>query len=272
MRGRDRSAIAVLVVVITSVALSGCSKSGTKLRSYQDARPLIDELHDGAGRLVDVAQTMGSAGSPELPPLDVERLHRLGALAIEIVRTVKPLDAVTAVERLDTVAADFARLLSGPSGEGGSDLVISPASTQERTRADIRRTPSSPPPGKRGPLYSAFDASLERLAHIAILADPAARAAFAPHRSPADLPAAIPIGRDGRPEPLLHGIKTVDEWRRLIFDDQGRLVVPDPSNDAVAWSAFLAWSGLVNPRYRTAADNIKQEIHVGEAQYSDGHP
>lgn len=262
MRSSFPSTRSLLAVVILPLAIvtPGCSRSGSGLRSYEQALPQIDELREQAGGLLlDVAHRMGSAGSVDVSGGDVAELRRLGGLSRQLARSMKPLDGVRAIERFRTLDAEFARRLTAPPDPTAS-IVIAPTGPLAFTREQIKQSPSSPPPGKRGPVYDAFATAFDRLAYLALLVDPTAREAFAPRRSPSDLPPNMPIERDGHRDPLLSGITTVEQWRRLIFDDQGRLLLPD---NPVGRRALQGWAKHVNEGLYNAAEGIHREIQYG---------
>jgi hypothetical protein len=222
---------------------------------------MADHLHDLAIGLGSVAHEMGSRASTDVPVSDVTRVRELGDLARQFVQTVKPLDAVKAIDRVRAAVAALGSAASASTAE--SDVVVMvPASDALATlRDDIQKSPSA---DRVGFLYTGFKASFQQLAYVALLIDPAARGTFAPRRSPSDLPPEIPRTREGHIEPLLDGITTnVDDWRRLIFDDQRRVVVPDPLNNQTAWRGFLAWAERINPKLGTAAANLADLIDEG---------
>lgn len=262
MRGcRYRAVIAVGIAFV----LAACSGSGPKLRSLSDARRPVGELDAGVARLTALAHTMGSAGTPEVPPGEAERLRRIGALSSELIRTLKPLDAAIVVEGIQAAATDLARVITASPD---ARIVVSRPS-RYNLRAEILL---SPPADRRDLLSSAFDVELQRLSYVSLLADPTAREKFAPRRSVSDFPASIPVGEDGQPDPDLIGIQTTADWRRMVFDDRGRLVVPEPLDDDIAWIAFLGWAKWVVPDLGRAGSGLFEEIQAGRKQHDERHP
>jgi hypothetical protein len=180
-------------LVVCSLVATGCSDSGPKLRSFKEAAPLADQMEELAFGLTTVAHEMGSTSSTDVSQGDTTRLKQLGSIAREFVQTVKPVEAVKAVERLQEVVTKWDQ-----SNSGNVLVAPSPADGIADVRQDAKQSSVS--------LYDAFQAVFERLIFVALLIDPTAREAFAPKRSPADLPPEIPITREGHVEPLLEGI------------------------------------------------------------------
>lgn len=82
--------------------------------------------------------------------------------------------------------------------------------------------------------------TLEHLTYVSVLADPDERTALGLRLSPTDLPTEVP--RD-----LNLPVGTREEWARDLFDEHGKLVVPQPS-DSVRWRSFIGWAKTVNPK------------------------
>ncbi|MGH9004447.1 MAG: hypothetical protein ACRDYV_15085, partial [Acidimicrobiia bacterium] len=81
--------------------------------------------------------------------------------------------------------------------------------------------------------------NLEHLTYVSVLTNPDQRAALGLRLSPADLPAEVPAD-------LNLSVASREEWVRNLFDDEGRLTVPQPS-DPGRWNSFLGWAQTVNP-------------------------
>jgi hypothetical protein len=90
--------------------------------------------------------------------------------------------------------------------------------------------------------------TLEHLAYVSVLTDPDERAALGLRLSPADLPAEVP-GDLNLP------VATREEWARDLFDEDGHLVVPQPS-DPVRWRSFIGWTKAVNPELRHRVSDL----------------
>lgn len=109
---------------------------------------------------------------------------------------------------------------------------------QERLARELEMQESAATAHAR--LRADLSAHLDHLTYVSVLTDATERGALDLQLSPADLPAAVP------PE-LNLSASSREEWVRDLFDDQGRLVVPQPS-DPRRWSSFLGWTEAVNPK------------------------
>lgn len=141
--------------------------------------------------------------------LEVAKVHPLVSLAVEGGSAILFDVAETSAEQQD-LARDL-------------ELELKGIEAQERLEGDLRGT-------------------LEHLTYVSVLADPDERAALGLRLSPTDLPAEVPAGRN-------LPVATREEWIENLFDDHGRLVVPQPS-DPVRWRSFLGWAEAVNPDLR----------------------
>jgi hypothetical protein len=133
---------------------------------------------------------------------------------------------------------------AGGREEGANHLVsLAPKPVAFNTNVpapplESNRTPQGMAEG-RSRLRGDLSLEIEHYIYVALFASTPARMKLAPLLSPTDLPKEV--------DPELNlTVSTTDEWRRLLFDDRDRLVVPSPF-DADAWIAFLGWIEKVNP-------------------------
>ncbi|MGH9043227.1 MAG: hypothetical protein ACRDZ3_23710 [Acidimicrobiia bacterium] len=188
-------------------------------RSYE-AGVAVDVAEVGTDAVKDVLEKLAGA------TLDVVKGGVLASVVVEGGKTV------------------FFTLGGGEAGRRAAERDLAEAARNQRGREELR---------------SRLDASLQHLAFVSLLADPSARAAMHLRLSPADLPAELPVSPTdptGGVDPHVAGFESVDEWRRVMFDDRGRLVVPDPNDPDGDWGAFLAWAQYVNPDLAVAARKL----------------
>jgi hypothetical protein len=108
---------------------------------------------------------------------------------------------------------------------------------------------------RREEIQLMLEGRLKHLAFVAMLTDPATRAALEVNLDPAALPDQLPRNNSGRVVPQLDGVDDVDHWRGLVFED-GAVHVPDPTLDRLRWDAFEAWANEVNPKLAQAVNAI----------------
>lgn len=147
-------------------------------------------------------------------------LDAVGGTALELAKA-DPIVSL-AVEGGSAIVFDFADA-SADRQELAGEIAreLKGIEAQEAMEADLRGT-------------------LEHLTYVSVLADPDERAALGLRLLPTDLPAEIP-------HDLNLPVGTREEWARDLFDQNGNLVVPQPS-DSVRWRSFIGWAKTVNPK------------------------
>ncbi|MGH8998691.1 MAG: hypothetical protein ACRDY7_04805 [Acidimicrobiia bacterium] len=99
-----------------------------------------------------------------------------------------------------------------------------------------------------------LQAEIEHLTYVAVLSDPGHRSALGLHLSPDDIPEVTPA----LAERLGLGTTTREQWQRALFDDQGHLRVPAPS-DGERWTLFRAWAEQANPKLRSEVAGLTEK-------------
>jgi hypothetical protein len=199
-----------------------------RLRSFLAA----PDAPNAASALADAGSAFGALGSR---PYSVAATLDLQKMATS---TAKDLVGAVRGAALSVVKAQPVVSLAI---EGGSAILFDAGQAvadQQRAIHDLmmQQTAAEQLNSLRGDLSN----NLKHLTYVSVLTDPAQRAALDLHLSPSDLPAELPRN-------LNLNVTTRQEWLRDLFDDQGRLTVPQPS-DVGRWKSFLRWSETVNPR------------------------
>jgi hypothetical protein len=247
------------------LVLTGCSSGSDdpELLDAKAAAPLFDDLYEAAKPMIGIAAvTSAGEGGDQTSTLAAQRaLERLGTLAQRVVDTVEPADASGAMGAFERATRDLA-LGAGARQEGQKHVairtIIVSLTPDQAARTRKRLEDSNGAQQAKERLRRSLEAAVQRLAYVALLADPTTQARLAPRISPSDLPPELPVDPTdptGGVDPLVDGFESVDQWRDQIFKD-GNLVVPDPNANTVAWSSFLAWAQYVNPDLPVAADEI----------------
>ena len=98
-----------------------------------------------------------------------------------------------------------------------------------------------------------LQAEIEHLTYVAVLSDPARRAALGLRLSPQDVPGLT----KAQTSELGLGTTTRAEWQDALFDNEGRLRVPNPA-DSMRWTMFQAWVETVNPMLSAEVGNLTE--------------
>lgn len=262
MGARHLRVLAVGLAVVAGACSGG--GSGPERVTAEEARARFDDLIEALEVLPGVAATMGRSVHPEQVPSAMhERLTRIGPLAEAVADLVasEVLDEAVAEEildgrvRVERFGLQLA-LRAGGTAEGDDRVAVGPvvivADTRESIRSAVRGGLDNADPSARASVFlSRFQNYCLHFADVVLLLDPASRGALAPRLSPDDLPAELPINPETQKvDGHLFEIPTVEEWRRLLFDGQGRLIVPDADFRP---GEFDAWAKYVNPAFDEAA-------------------
>lgn len=258
-----------VMALIISTAGVGCSGgSGPDFVKGQEADKRIAEVVEAYRAILPAAGAMGKAGSTEVQSPFGEELRRAGRLASNLYADLKPEKAYEAVTALEGLALEFGRTAGGtPAGSGriacGSVLVLPPGHERQQY---LRRTAidGSDLGSQRGAVHDSLSAQFHHLALVGLLVDPDARTAFATNMAPDDLPAELPQDPRGDVPSALRNadIKSVSQWRDLLFDSAGRLQLPALPEGEDA-GALREWSFSVNPKVATARFGLEAAFEAG---------
>jgi len=101
-----------------------------------------------------------------------------------------------------------------------------------------------------------LQAEIKHLTYVSVLSESSHRKAFHLRLTPESVPTLTKeeTARIGL------GTTTREEWQRALFDDEGRLVVPTPS-DSVRWTMFLRWAATANPELKFEVDRLSKDAY-----------
>jgi hypothetical protein len=257
-----------LWILLVLALLAACDRGPGKPPGLGDAGPLVAEFARAAKGLDDIAPAMAAwNGEGELPGALAADMTEVGEAGQAVVHAAEP-DGDAGAAALSDAVADAAnevvrhlvtaaggheakpgRMALNPPGPvdfdtGAKESPQKPSSEDSpgRSRTELGKIEAQE--RLEGDLYR----EIERFVYVALLADPATRAALALRLSPDDLPAEVP-------EDLNLSVANRQEWREDLFDDQNRLVVPTPV-DHGRWRSFIGWTKVVNSKLRLAAENL----------------
>ena len=103
-------------------------------------------------------------------------------------------------------------------------------------------------------LRTDLQAEIKHLTYVAVLSDATRRKAHHLRLSPESVPK---LTKEETADIGL-GTTTREQWQRALFDGEGRLLVPAPS-DSVRWTMFLRWAAKANPELRAEVDQLAKE-------------
>jgi len=221
----------------------------------------------GAAEAYAAAQIAIAANGP--PEGRDRNMKEVGALFG--VLTSKPYSAQAAVDIRRAVEKSVVGLLAAAGGklieaakvapvvslalEGGKAILFDVAGESSDLRAKERELEGEREKvSQQENLRAGLQAEIEHLVYAAILSDPARRADLHFRLSPADLPRLT----SKEMADLGLGKLTREEWQRALFDDEGRLRVPKPS-DGRRWTMFQRWAEKVNPTLNKEATTLTEK-------------
>jgi hypothetical protein len=151
--------------------------------------------------------------------------------------------------------AEAAPVISIPV-EAGKKIVFAFASERRaRDKAARELAKAKTEQQRRETFTRILGGTLEHLAYVSLLADPATRTRLGVKLHTDSLPRKLPN------DPVFRnsGINTVREWQAEVFPN-GVLQVPDPS-DEKKWELFLAWARYANPQLASTANELRDTMH-----------
>ncbi len=105
-------------------------------------------------------------------------------------------------------------------------------------------------------LRTELQAEIKHLTYVAVLSDSGRRHGLGLQLSPESVPKLSPKEMAG----IGLGTTTREQWQQALFDSEGRLRVPGPS-DSVRWTMFLRWAERANPRLRFEVDGLAEKAY-----------
>ena len=105
-------------------------------------------------------------------------------------------------------------------------------------------------------LRTELQAEIKHLTYVAVLSDTGRRQGLGLQLSPESVPKLSPkeMARIGL------GTTTREQWQQALFDGEGRLRLPAPS-DSVRWTMFLRWAEKANPSLRFEVDGLAEKAY-----------
>jgi len=250
-----------IACVSTLTLMIACERGSASVPGLEGAGPLIAEFAN-AGKAL---QGLGSAsaqnsGGQNAPSSHRDQLRKLGESAYAVLQSAEPTGSsgVEAIqEELAAAASDVVQHLVTIDGgtQHGPDNLISAPPQQVSFAVNVPARPLDTDRSERGKntarvrLKADLSLEIEHFIYAALLANPAARAKFCGRCTQEDLPATVDSA-------LNLPFDTTDEWRRLLFDEAGHLILPSPFSDR--WVAFQGWTAAVNPALGDAARPLAQ--------------
>lgn len=261
-------------VILAAMVVPACSHgSGPDLLSGKAADVKVREVIDSFNQILPAGAAMGDRGDQSSVPTPYpQALRDAGSKARELAMTVKPEEAYEARLALETLSREFARKRGGIVDGAGrvtvGPVVVVPADPEySRTVRRITLDNSDVRTRQRAVLDT-LESRFFHLALVALLLDPDARAAFAPRMAPRDLPGELPtdptLGNQVD-SGLRNRITSVDEWRSVLFDSDGRLKLPELA-DPKHYGALHAWARSVNPRLEEAVSTLGRRFRDGASR------
>ena len=214
------------------------------------------------------AHVMTAANGP--PESRDRRMAEVGALFGAL--TSRPYSMQAATDVRHAVEKSVAGLLETAGGrlvetatkglpgialaiEGGKAILFDVSGESSDLRAKEREIKGERERvGLQVELRGDLQAEIEHLTYVAVLSDPARRADFGLRLSPDDVPK---LTADETIE-LGLGTTSREQWKAALFDSEGRLRVPDPS-DSTRWTMFQAWAETVNPRLSQEVGKLTEQ-------------
>ncbi|MGH6832659.1 MAG: hypothetical protein ACRECM_06520, partial [Methyloceanibacter sp.] len=105
-------------------------------------------------------------------------------------------------------------------------------------------------------LRTELQAEIKHLTYVAVLSDSDRRQELGLVLSPESVPKLSPKEM----ERIGLGRTTREQWQHALFDGEGRLRVPAPS-DSVRWTMFLRWAERANPGLRFEVDGLADKAY-----------
>lgn len=255
-------------ILLILVFFAACDRGPDKPPGLAGAGPLVAEFERVAKGLDDIAPVVATwNGKGELPDALVADMTEVGKAARAVLDAAEP-DGDAGAAALRAAAVDAAddvvhHLITVAGGHelGPGRMALNPGPVAFDT--DDRNWPPGPTPlrarnrteakfAAQEVLEDALRGEIERFVYVALLAHPGTRATLAPRLSADNLPTEVPP--DGR-----FSVFTLERWRMDLFDDQNRLIVPNPA-DQLTYENFTGLVKVVSPDLGVAVSSLMSPV------------